>query len=58
MTNVQIDALFFTMDKERDEQITDEEWADFFTTFIEPFYKGCAAKDDGIPISGISACMK
>jgi hypothetical protein len=40
-----IDGIFATMDADQSGDVSDSEWAEFFTEFIEPFV-GCDADLD------------
>lgn len=42
MTTAQIQAIYFTIDKNKDLAISDKEWGDFYKEFIKLF-KDCGA---------------
>lgn len=47
MTSMQINSIFYTVDANKDGVVTDQMWGDFYTTFVEPFYK-CDTNGDNL----------
>lgn len=58
LNNMQIDSLFYTMDTDRDEMVSDEEWTNFYTTFITSFETNCKAKNDMVAKADMVTCLK